>query len=413
MAEENVAGLAVNELDTLSSNVDKLLTEQTPLQTVPQSQSNEKPAGSEPGKETTPPAGTTVQSKENQPPQEQTSGTQAQPPASAAPGAEKLLAGKYKTENDLVNGIFEENRVVKGDLTPLLDLIEEARRTKDYSKAEAKYKELQTSATAKIAEEKKNLPPSQPQEQVQKPAQDKQPALPEQQLPSPKEMETMVTSQVAKELASSALAKKFEAKGVRLPENQEELDAIEEDYPTLYVQYIREQDRLTSEVRQRGEAFLKVEREAPTHNEQQRTEARTQITEFAKRYGKEMNANEVNAIIKEIENKGDVWTSNLGVPYLEKGGIFRYFKAEKGIDFFDTHFQRAIADTKNQTAQATANLIEEFKKVGIKSVSTIAIPGSGSQARQPSAIDWTKSEDRDMASEIALAAEIDRRLGKD
>src|SRR5208283_1609034 len=81
--------------------------------------------------------------------------TPATPPAEGA--APKLFADKYENRFDLINGTLElvkANEIKGDDRKAVIALLEEADTTKDYSKVEAKYKELQATRTRQIEAER-------------------------------------------------------------------------------------------------------------------------------------------------------------------------------------------------------------------------------------------------------------------
>jgi hypothetical protein len=413
----------------ISNSVDALLSEQGDLPTVPQTPKDE-PAP-EP---VTPPVApeTTAKPEKTEPPAAEPSTTTGNEPPKTADTrqGEKLLAGKYNTTLDLTEAVLEEVRVLKGDKKEIAPMIAEAHKTNDWSKVEAKYKELQTKVETQLSEQKKNEPAKPIEPTVEQPASEAAPAEPDL---SPAETQTIMLETAFEDFFAperdggfKGLAEDIRALGMEFPKPEDVVASYDEKthtYPVMvdFLANLKTQSRqlwkefndafnpiIGQKVKGTNE-YENARAKAPTFNNSQLEKAKQEISDYGKKFGVEIKPEDIAAVIKDAQAKGNIYQVQAGSLFIKDGAILRYFKSEKADDIIEQ--VRKLTEAKATTAgrkQAVADIKNQDSKA-IRSIGTTSVPGS--KPAVSAVVDWNNPESvKAFAKEGETADMIEKML---
>jgi hypothetical protein len=344
----------------------------------------------ETGEETgdTPPPAT----EEGEKPPE-TPGEEGEPP--------KLLAGKYKTENELAKGLVEIGKPLSINQEFLQDVVDLARKSGDFSKVEEMYGKLDgqlsqqreaEKAAAEAAPAKEPAPPATPS-----------PETAEQR----EQLAGVIAEEVRVDLKSLPIARKLNEAGIDIPETKAAMDQLQELNPGLWVELRDEVKKLWDDKWAMTDSFIKAETELPTFKEQQRAEAKTKIKNLVSEYGLEFPETEIDKAFDEADSSGAYSEDRDGVTYPKSGGYYRHFMAEKLPDLLPE--VRTKAEAKGRE-QYLADL-KKMKEGTVDTVSTTKVPGAPA-TKEAKALDVNDREAVAHLSDEELQEEIAKRSKK-
>jgi len=324
----------------------------------------------------------------------------------------KLYAGKYTNTFDLIDGILEEVKYLKGDKKEIASLVEEAQKTGDWSKVENKYKELQAEVTRRIQEQKRQgdkQPSSSADSSVSQPQQKQENAGQDNYMPTQEEYNKVILDVTLRQLKESNLATKFKASGVEIPTTQEELDALELSHPTLWVQFNEAFRQLWNANDMRAKAYLKAVQEAPKHNESELAKTKQRIVDFAKEFDVAIPENEIENFLNEARNNEFLYEMRDGVKFLRDNAVFDWFMAKKALDVLRTIRDKSRVNGINEGAKQVLQNIEKAKKEMPKTISTAKNPPSSVKPQQ-NKIDLSDYDQARTLGSAAIRRTIDQLL---
>ncbi len=247
--------------------------------------------------------------------------TPATPPATETP---KLFADKYDNRFDLINGTLElvkANDIKGDDRKAVLALLEEADTTKDYSKVEAKYKELQATRTRQIEAERAAAPPT------PEPVESTPPVIepPVDVAGQPEKVKQFVLSNAFNEFKQTSLAKYMERNGIKIPETDEELAYLEDNNRPIWREFIDTFRPLIASNQKFVEDFSKSQAEAPVYNNSQKQKAKTEIESFVKELGIDtVKPADIDAAIEEASKQISLYEDRNGSMFIRDGALAQY-----------------------------------------------------------------------------------------
>ena len=305
----------------------------------------------------------------------------AKPEADATPKEtpdKPLLAGKYTNKYDLQAGVLEEAIVLKSDKKELVKLFTEADSTGDWSKVEAKYKELQTQVVKKIQDEKK---PAETAQEVTPPKVE----TPETAL-SQDELKQVLFEQTTEQVANSRIASRMKELGIAIPKTDEELNALQLDYPAIYIEFTQTFQGTYRNLQTLAQKHMESTKQAPAFNNSQEEKSRQQIGDFAKQW--DVPIGDVDKIIAEAKASKSVFDNKDGVDFIREDALFEWFMAKKAPEMLRAVKAKADAEKAAATQTATvegrmqgAQDVEKNKAKAIQSISTSSTPASATTAK--------------------------------
>jgi hypothetical protein len=317
-------------------------------------------------------------------------------PAASAP-AEKLLAGKYKTPDDLAKGLTEIAKPLNIHPLSLTTAINMAKKTGDWSEVEQLYTELQAELSTK--------PPTPPPTKEGEPpvAGQPAPASDKGELTNEK-IQQLVTADVKRRLAQHPIRQKFERKGVSWPTTVEEVEELEDTYPVLAIE-LREAMRdiyttSAKEFNDYAEALMGVGQ--ATDNA--KSEGVKQITALSEKYKLDLKPEEVNTLVQQALDSGSptVFEDKHGVKHPTAQGIVKWIKAE--TDLFD---RLNLASTQRGRAAHSQDL-RTMKEKTLSSISTAGLPAKRQRTETPE----VDVNDPDQVSKMTEQEILERLDGK-
>jgi hypothetical protein len=148
---------------------------------------------------------------------------------------------------------------------------------------------------------------------------------------------------------------------------------------------------------------------APTFNNSQLEKAKQEISDYGKKFGVEIKPEDIAAVIKDAQAKGNIYQVQAGSLFIKDGAILRYFKSEKADDIIEQ--VRKLTEAKATTAgrkQAVADIKNQDSKA-IRSIGTTSVPGS--KPAVSAVVDWNNPESvKAFAKEGETADMIEKML---
>ena len=327
--------------------------------------------------EPTPPAvASTAEKKEDVTPPEPTPTPEKETPSTEP----KLYAGKYTNVFDLTHSIQEAGKALGKENKEFISLFEEAQKSGDWTKAEAKYKELQGELTKKQQEEKKTQ--AAPETPV------KEPAEPE---VSKAELHNLYLEQANKRIANSPIVLKMARLAhstdkfmidkiednpnlknilLRLPQTEEELDILDVYLPSVASEYRQTFGSLYNTIRKESDDYLKIEREAPTYNETTKQSETKQINDLMTKLDAILPKEEVDKWLDTVLQDPTIYELKSGIPYLRAGQLQKRFISDNYERLHTLSLEKVRAEVANKSSVNTAETLANLKEKSIQSIGT-------------------------------------------
>lgn len=322
----------------------------------------------------------------------------ATPPAETAPDTQaKKYADRFESTFDLIDGVLEEVKALGKDKKEISALVTEAQKSGDWSKVESKYKEYQSDYNKKVEETKaKEKPVETTADTVQEPDMELG------------EYQAVLVETTMKQISDSDVARKFAKFDVKLPQTQEELDALEIAHPNLWMQYTDAFKRLYMANDENARGFLEADRTQSTHNETQLQQTKSQIEAFAKKYGTTVDPSEVERILTEAQKLDTVYENRHGVKFLRENSLYKYFLAEAAEKIIENVRKATEAEALNRGRAEAAKTIHSNNEAAPKTISTSQVPPTQSTA--PKDPDWNNPDEARKVGSEKIASKIDELL---
>jgi hypothetical protein len=369
---------------------------ETPVATPPASSPSAEPtAPKQPETLPAPPAPTPVAREE----------TPATPPEPAAP---KLFADKYENRFDLINGTLElvkANEIKGDDRKAVIALLEEADTTKDYSKVEAKYKELQATRTRQIEAERSATPP---------PPAPTEPTPPVNEPPvdiagQPEKVKQFILSTAFQEFRQTSLAKYMERNGIEIPTTDEQLAELEDSNRPVWREFIDTFRPLVANNKKFVDDFSRSQAEAPVHNNSQKQKAKTEIEASIKELGIEMKPEEIDAAIDEAIKQPWLYEDKNGSSFLRDNALVDYFTAKKLRGLVKPAIERIRSEAKTEGAARGAQAVIDGKAKEPPRASNSSLPPTQHTVRP---IDFSDKKQARAAGPQAREEALEAELAK-
>jgi hypothetical protein len=310
--------------------------------------------------------------------------------------AEKTYAGKnYADEFEFVHSVYEVAKALDKDKKEFRPLIDEAKKTGDYSKLEAKYKEYQAEFTRKSQEQKEKE-----KTLVDTPAK----AEPNNtEIPITPEVAEQINAEAMRRFGETDVAQELKERGIEFPKTPEEFTELRLLERGLAKDLRETIERIGKEVQEDAKNILRSRQEAPVHNKSQIEKSKSQIEEFGKKWNITFTPEELQSILEEAQKVDSVYEDKNGAKFLRDKAIFKYFMAEKASEYLekaiDSQKKAIEVDAKAKGAIEADQKLKENKDRSLSTISTTNIP-SGKPAEKK-AIDWKNPAD------VAHATEMD------
>lgn len=331
-------------------------------------------------------------------PQKEVDATEKSAPAAEKPASEpakpaseqspdKKYAGKYTNTFDLIEGTLEEVKALGADKKEVSSLVIEAQASGDWSKVEAKYKELQAQVVKKIQDSKKPeavKPPEKPAEEQTTETDLK-----------PEEFQKLLVEKTMEQISDSDLSRKFAKFKVEIPTTQEALDELEIAYPTLFMQFEQTFRNLFAANKQQAELFLKAEKEAPGYNDTQKQTTKQKIEEFAKEWEVTLSSDEIDSMIAEATADKSIYEERNGVQFIRENALFDRFMVKNARTVLAQVKAKTKVDALNEGAQNALKDLDEARKKTPDTLSNTSTPSSA--AVKPKEIDWSDPDQAKLA----------------
>jgi hypothetical protein len=383
--EEQIQAMTDDELDRAAAG-----QEPTPA-TPGEGETPPEPSPGEEGQET-PPAGEQAPAT----PEETPPGTETEPEPGAEPEPEpKLLAGKYKSTEDLAKGLTEIGKPLGIHPGVLERAVADFQKSGDWDKGEELYvelnRQLEERKAADAAARGQEPQPAQPD------------TGPETTAPTPEEVGRIVANETMKQTIQLPVVAEMKRLGVEMPTTEEAWAQLKVEYPAHWIELKTEMQKIYNDLWQEAQEISKAEQGVDAAFKAERETASEKIREFAKENDLGITDEEIDAFLKETEAGGSLTEDRHGVRYPREGAYWHYFLVKKMPELLPKIRQSAEARGRVQHTQ-------DLKKMGSETVETISttIGGTKKQTDAPK-ID---AEDRDSLANLSdtdLDREIERR----
>ena len=328
-----------------------------PAKEPPPEPSPKATPGSEPPPET-------VKAKEGEPP----AVAPAKEPAEPAAPAEKLLAGKYKTNDDLGKGLLEIGKALKYNPKTLERFLGIAKKTGDWAEVEQAYLELQETLSKNQKAASTDQPPAK-EEGTPKGDQPPQPATAEERQALAEEMHVLM-AEVAREMEDTPVVREMKEQGIPIPKTREEFRQLKTDYPyyarDFNDQFMATYKQLQKEIGDYNQALQTVESHTTTAKES----AKQQIGEYNKEFGLKLDDAKIQEIIDQALKSEFVYETKSGVKFVRDNGIAEHFLAKQ----FPTLAKAIKTNGELDGRKQHLDDLDTMQKKTLSSISTSHIP---------------------------------------
>ena len=304
------------------------------------------------------------------------------------PVAEKMLAGKYKTEDELVKGITNLAKTLGHDESSLTgSMVKIAIDSKNTPALEAMYKRMETELGKRSSSAK---PPESAPTQANQTA-DQQ-----------RDFVTRVAKAASEAIADDPRVLAMKRDGFEVPTTQEEFDELKRVAYHHFAELRAAFQEKYNEYYREGQEYQKAVTTVDTVNQETITKDSERIRALAKENGIDITDAEIKELSDSILADPSALEERHGVAFLRDGSLYRAYVAEKFIA--DLPKVRAAISSKSRT-EAVEDL-KKAKSMAVDTISTSPTPGRASVTAKPT----------DLADEKALRQmskeELDERLVK-
>ena len=306
-------------------------------------------------------------------------GEPAAPAAGAAAGCEQLLAGRFKTREDLAKGILEIAKPLKYSIEVLQTALEMAKETGNWAAVEKMYVALNKALSA--GEKAGDAPgaakgPASPENLD--PATQKQAAETVQVYALQETRSAVMNSQLMQELVAAGYKV---PKGFLVDEKATDtfLDQLRKDGMAIeWLQLTQLMKGSYAHFEKEAQTYLQAEAAAPGHNKAQRDAALQSIRDFAQKTGMTVKDEDLQAFLAEAEKDPLAVEMRSEVPYLRSEGILNAWRL-RNFDAIMKHVDLA-GEVRGRT-QAAADLAGlDAKGKRAASPSTSGLPSTHQEA---------------------------------
>lgn len=365
-----------------------------------------------PREEITPPTPTTDTKADEQPaaaaatPKSDDKANAASADAAAAAPAKKdeaqLLAGKFKTTEELAKGFLEIAKPLKYNSKVLEKALELAKKTNDWAAVEEMYLELNAAVSANVkaaADASVSASPA-----AGDPSRDTLQPTPGQDADE-RTVQLHALEETLRDVSGSDVARELLEAGIPLPDGfmtdvagtKQYMAKLKVDFPVQYLELKTAVERKFQEHIATGKQVLKAFNEREAHETQLKTKELDRIKAYAQNVGMQVADEQLGQFIADKLKSQTVFEDRFGVPYLKPDALFHEWLLANHDAIVKS--VRLSAEIAGRTQHAT-DLADMRKRSG-SSPSTAG--SSGAHRADPPKIDM---EDVDQVTELT-----DEQLG--
>ena len=295
----------------------------------------------------------------------------------AAPPAEKLLAGKYKTPEELLKATTEEIVKPLGYSSKILEIaVEQAKKSGDYEPVERLYKELESELGRKTAKEKAEAEAKAAQEKEQPPAV----TLPPETDAERQGREALILQRTFEDLAISPIAREMTAQGLKVPESEDDIRELYKEDPWTVGKYAAEFQKIYGEYTKIALDHRKAVAEVGPHNETVKSAEVKKILDLAKEYGLDsVKLEDVEKFVESTYKTETLLEDRTGVKFYRSGQASR----EWFLENYRTILKKVKADAEMTGRVQHEEDIKELKALSVKSISTTPVAAKPERTAKP------------------------------
>lgn len=328
-------------------------------------------------------------------------GTGAAQAAAAAGGEpEKLLAGRFKTTDDLAKGLLEIAKPLKYNSDFVQVALETAKETGNWAAVEKMYTALnKTLSAGGKAEGAPGAPGAQQDPEKGKPAA-------ETQVTEKEAVQIHAVRETYEAVANSKIMRQLLQEGYKLPKGflvdakvtDEFMDTLKADGKAIeWIQLSQLMQTVYRKSVKEATEYLQAEAESKTHNETQKSAAVQSIKTFAQELGLPVTDEEITAFLTEAENDPYAVEVRNEVPFLKADGILnawqmRNLKAIRQAEY--------LKGETTGRAQAAKDLAELGKRN--RNNSSISNSGGSNRRQENPAVDLDNQDEIENMSDAEL-----------
>ena len=311
----------------------------------------------------------------------------AQP--NADPNAQTaLLAGKYKTPDDLAKGIGEIGKALNLPDYLLAERIEQAKATGNWKPVEEIYKKLDADLTRKREAEKAAATPT------------SQPAATTLSAEDIQRIKSETAERFNSELADHPIMRDLAQAGVEFPITKETIEALKGQNYGLYAELRRAIGEVQSKLESEATGYAEALKGAEPAMAKARTEGSEYLAKLNSEYELGYNEDELKTMVESALSDKALMEEKYGVVYPIEKAVTRHFWSNHNEDAL----KRATTSAK---VKGRTEHTEDLKTMHSKTTATASrasLPGSQNRA-------GVKIDPTNRADVAGLAdAELDERL---
>jgi hypothetical protein len=295
--------------------------------------------------------------------------------AAAGNKDEKLLAGKYKTKEELFKGFVNIAKPLNYNPKLLDAMVKLAEKTGDVSDIEELYKELElaVSNNAKATAPGAQQPPATPKPGTSERSERDTSALPTTMEDATRQEATRLTLVGAiEELRGSRIVQRMEKNGINLPptflidqkETAEFLAGIEKEFPWLYDQLENETVALVNKHAKHINAVMSAMQEATVENPKKRESEIAKIKAEALAIKLPVKDEELAVFVDEALKQPWVYEDREGIQFIREGAIMDAWylknrdsiKKQLQLNGEVTGRTQAVSDLNTNKGKSTASI---------------------------------------------------------
>jgi hypothetical protein len=300
----------------------------------------------------------------------------ATPPAAAgqtapAPGqGEKLLAGRFKSADELEKGVGEIGKQVNAPDYLLAPLIEQAKASGDWSKVEATYAKMRDSYNAQL-EAGKNTGAGNAAEGSGSASNDDN-AIYADLAPEDREaLGKYYKVELGQGLLRHPIVKEFEKRNIPFPKTEAQIEALRIEDPPLYMDFRAAAREVDGNVKKTMREYVSAHKGEQGAFDTARSEGLEFIKLANEKYQLGMDQAKMDAILDAALKDPMSLKDNAGIPYPVKDAVKRYFLANN----FDDMAARINLQGTHAGQEAHRKTLNDLQQRAVGSASTVTIPG--------------------------------------
>jgi len=270
------------------------------------------------------------------------------------------LAGKYSSFDELAKGVEQlAGKLGKTDDPAIKALIDVARETGKHGKVEEVYKTLETELGRRAAA---SAPPA------------KEPVITDTPLTTEEEAKMLgeVSSYTLQQLHISPLSKMFRDRGLEMPKDAKEFEALVDTQPFLAIEFKRAFEEGLQGNLKIAKEHISAQKSVTSQNEASINADVQAIKGLAESNAIPLSDEEIAAVKERVLQDGDNFVERYGVRFVRKGALLREFAAEVLPKKIADVRQNSLAQGREQAMKDVA----ELQRKTPKSVSSAKIPAA-------------------------------------